>query len=213
MEDDIVRKIRAIIKKEEQINEDNIRILLILIRKLLDKMDNSDNEKFLILRLFCNWSLHNEITNSNTGLRILANINDTLVKIKNTKNNITIQNLMSQSIGFPKLRKELMLLLSIYDINTYPISKTIVWVEYVRRILEIIRDVPLAFPKLSNLDPTKQKIYNQIAENAIKTGAGVISIKISNYLYPDEVSEKLSLFIKTEDTTTIIIPLLIDVRL
>jgi hypothetical protein len=70
---------------------------------------------------------------------------------------------------------------------------------------------------LSKLDESKQKIYNKIAKNPIKPGAGVISIKISKIdntaFGMKEKGEIMCLIIRTEDTTTTIIPLLIDVRL
>jgi len=57
----------------------------------------------------------------------------------------------------------------------------------------------------------------QIAQNPIKSGAGVVAIQLSLIDYsalgaPNE-GEIMCLLIRTEDTTTTVIPLLIDVRL
>lgn len=92
-----------------------------------------------------------------------------------------------------------------------------VWAIFISNLIEIIRDVPLSFPQLSKLDTTKQRIYKQIAQNPIKPGAGVISIQISRIncdaLGVVGTGEVMCLLIRTEDTTTTVIPLLIDVRL
>jgi len=75
----------------------------------------------------------------------------------------------------------------------------------------------LSFPKLSALDKTKRKVYDHISRNAIKPGAGVISTQISNVDYDalgaKDIGERMCLLIRMEDTTTIVVPLEIDVRL
>ncbi|MGD0209511.1 MAG: hypothetical protein ABSC14_00860, partial [Desulfomonilia bacterium] len=172
---------------------------------------------YLIIRLFCNWVAHIEITNSNTGLRILAEINDAFVNVKDSINTKEIQNKVSSAIGYPALRKELKSFLGRIGVDDTLVSDNRVWTIFITNLIEIIRDVPLSFPQLSKLDATKQKIYKQIAQNPIKPGAGVISIQISRINY-DALGAKgkgnlMCILIKTEDTTTTIIPLLIDVRL
>jgi len=217
MEDDLITKIRNTIAKNESLEEADVRSLMILIRKLLDKMPQSDQQSFLIIRLFCNWVAHIEITNSKTGLRILSEINDALVNVKNSTDMKEIQTKMSTAIGFPTLRKELKLFFHHIDADDTLVSDNKVWAIFLTTLIEIIRDVPLSFPQLSKLDPTKQNIYEQIAQNPIKPGAGVISILISRINYGalgiKGAGDIMSLLIKTEDTTTTVIPLLIDVRL
>jgi hypothetical protein len=212
MKDDLIIKIKRIIDQKNLISEDEVRSLMGIIRKILDKID-PNNCKYLILRLFCNWSAHTEITNSNTGLRILAKINDTLVEIKDMDSNFEIRCKISEAIGFVSLRRELANFFKEENISDILISDNKLWSIYLDHLIEIIRDVPISFPPLSELDETKIKIYNEISQNPIKPGAGVISILISLFAYPKEGEEIMSIFIRTEDTTTLVIPLLIDVSL
>ncbi len=212
MEKDIITKIKTIILKKENINEEEVRSLMILIRKILDKMSEPEKNLYLTLRLFCNWIAHNEITKSNTGLRILAKINDTLVSIKNSQDIIEMRGKMSQAIGFSVLRGELKLFFDQINVNDIFVSDKNIWAVFLNHLIEIIRDVPLSFPSLSSLDSTKQRIYDQIAQNPIKVGAGVVSLKICLVKYPLPTDEIMCLCVRTEDTTTVI-PLLIDVRL
>lgn len=217
MEDDLINKIKKTVAKNKNLEEADVRSLMILVRKLLDKMSRSDQKLYLIVRLFCNWVAHIEITNSNTGLRILAEINDTFVSVINSTDTNEIQTKISSAIGYPALRKELKSFFGYIGVDDNLVSDNNVWAIFIANLIEIIRDVPLSFPQLAELDPTKQKIYKQIAQNPIKPGAGVISIQISRINY-DALGAKgtgdiMCLLIRTEDTTTTVIPLLIDVRL
>jgi len=217
MEDDIITKIKTTLVINKNIKEADVRSLMILVRKLLDKMPKSDQNSYLIIRLFCNWVAHIKITQSNTGLRILAEINDALVSVKNSKDTNEIQTKISQAIGYPALRKELKSFFSHIGVDDTLVSDNNVWAIFITNLIEIIRDVPLSFPQLSKLDLTKQKIYKKIAQNPIKPSAGVVSIQISRINYDalgaQEIGDIMCLLIRTEDTTTTVIPLLIDVRL
>lgn len=107
MEYDLIRKIKKTVAKNANLEEADVRSLMILVRKLLDKMSQSDQKLYFITRLFCNWVVHVEITDSNTGLRILAEINDTFVNVKSSTDTNEIQTKLSSAIGYPALRKEL----------------------------------------------------------------------------------------------------------
>lgn len=211
MEKDIIKKIAGVASKHRNINEADIRSMMILVRKFLDAYDQNS---FLILRLYCNWVAHNEITKSNTGLRVLAEINNTLVKVKSTTDTNEMQNLISQAIGYPLLRNELKTVFGLIGIDNTLITDNNAWSVFINHLIEIIRDVPLSFPPLSNLDPAKLKIYEKISNNPIKEGAGVISIQLSNVDYDElgaeNIGEILCIIIKTEDTTTVVIPFTVD---
>lgn len=216
MKDDLIRKIRSTVSKNENLEEADVRSLMILIRKLLDIMPESDQKSFLVIRLFANWVAHIEITQSNTGLRILSAINSALVSIKDSTDIIAMQTKMSEAIGFPALRKELKLFFDHIGVDDALVSNNHAWAILISHLIEIIRDVPLSFPRLSALDATKRKIYEEIAQNPIKPGAGVIAVKISLIDYAalgaQEPGNTMCLLIKMEDTTTIVMPLLIDAR-
>lgn len=215
MEDDLITKIRETVSKKEKIEEADIRSLMIIIRKLLDMMSSADQQLFLIIRLFANWAVHVEITNSNTGLRVLSAINDVLVAFKSADTD-AMRARISQEIGFSALRKEIKIFFDRIGIDDNLVADNYVWSVFVTNLIEIIRDVPLAFPPLSTLNKQKRKIYDKIARNPIKPGAGVILIQISlvdyDALGAKNTGEIMSLLIRTEDTTTIVMPLLIDVR-
>ena len=216
VKNDLITKIRKTVSKKEALEETDVRSLMILVRKLLDKMPPSDQQLFLIIRLFANWSVHIEITQSNTGLRLLSAINDALVTYKSAQTD-ALRIGISQEIGFPALRREMKLFFSNLGIDDTAVSDNHIWAVFVIHLIEIIRDVPLSFPKLCALDKTKRKVYDHISRNAIKPGAGVISIQISNVDYDalgaKDIGERMCLLIRMEDTTTIVVPLEIDVRL
>jgi len=213
---DLIAKIRETVSKKEVLEEADVRSLMILVRKLLDQMQQSDQQSFLITRLFANWAVHVEITQSNTGLRILSAINDALVSFKSADTD-ALRDGISKEIGFAALRREMKLFLDNIGIDDTIVSDNHVWSVFVNHLIEIIRDVPLSFPPISTLDKTKRKIYDQIAHNPIKPGAGVVAIQISNVDYSaigaKGIGTIICLVVRTEDTTTIVVPLSVDVKL
>jgi hypothetical protein len=216
MEDDLIRKIRDTTLKSSNLEETDVRSLMILIRKVLERMRESNQQAFLIIKLFSNWSAHTAITQSNTGLRLLSAVNNALVSIRNSTDIVAMQCAMSNAIGFPALRKEMGLFLGRIGVDDRLVSDNLIWSVFVTHLVEIIRDVPISFPELSSLDKTKRKIYEEIAQNPIKPGAGVVAAQISQVDYgaigAPEAGRNMCLLIRTADTSTVVMPLLIDVR-
>lgn len=211
--EDIKIKIQSSLNHGTKITEDQIRSLMILVRKQLELMTDSDRLQFLTLNLFCNWCAHVEITQSNIGLRILAKINDTLVRVKNSKTDQILTE-MSKAIGFEVLRSELCTFLDIIEVS-HRLDYKAEWSAFLSHLLEVIRDVPLAFPPISELNNGAKKIYQKIIQNPIKAGAGVIRVVISKVDYGalgvEGAGELWCLLVQTEDTTTIVVPLRISI--
>jgi len=201
----IIDKILKVINKKETMEETDACYLMVTFRKILDGMEPSDQQQFLVLRLFCNWVVHIEITNSTTGLRILSAINNALVKYKSASID-EFQVGISNEIGFIALRRELKDFFKKLEIIDTLVSDDRVWGKFVSHLVEIILNIPLTFPELSKLDKAKQKIYKKIAQNSIKPGAGVVLIQISNIDYGNG-KIFLCLVIMTEDTSKIIVPI------
>ena len=219
MRDDIESKINLLFEVGPIISEDQVRSLMILVRKRLELLTDSERLNYLVLNLFCNWCAHIKIDQSNSGLRIIARVNDTLVAVKDLKDSNEIQLELSKSFGYVSLRRELLLFLTNIGLIPYVEVSTMgndIWGHFITHLLEIIRDVPLEFPSLNSLDKTKQKIYDQIAHNSIRPGAGIIAMKITKVDYSKmglkDTGELLSLCISLEDTTTIVVPLLLNVN-
>ncbi len=212
---DLIEKMGNTASKNEALEEEDVRTLMILARKLLD-LEPTLNTQFLIIRLFANWAVHVEISRSNIGLRILSAINDALVTNKSADTG-ALCNGISKEIGFPSLRKELKQFFDFFHIVDTIASNDRVWAVFVTHLIEIIRDVPLSFPPISTLDKSKRKIYDAIACNSIKPGAGVVAIRISMIDYGShgakDVGKRMCLVIMLEDTTTIAVPLIIDARI
>ena len=136
VEDDLITKIRKTVSKNEGLEEADVRSLMILMRKLLDRMTQADQQQFLIIRLFANWAVHIEITKSNTGLRILSAINDALVTFKSADTD-KMRIGISKEIGFAALRKEMKLFLNYNAISDSLVTDNKVWaVSLQRKILK-----------------------------------------------------------------------------
>lgn len=208
MKSEMTSKIQRLVTFGTKLDEDQTRSLMILVRKEIELMSDVDRQKFTVLTLFCNWSAHTKIDQSMSGLRMLYRINDALVRVKQADTN-TILTEMTKAIGFNVLRSELLLFLRQIGINE-TISDD-AWRTLLDNLIEIIRDVPLSFPLVRELKPPERKIYEQIAKNPIKPGAGVVKVILSKIDYKklglEDGGEILCLLVRTEDTTTIVIPL------
>jgi len=216
MEKDMIAKINEVFEKGAQMTEHELRSAMVLTRKMLELMPERARSQYLLLNLFCTWAVHTEITQSNTGLRILAKVNDALVGVRHSGNPTEMGLKMSGALSFVELRRELQKFIGQGALNDKVVSDDKIWgLAFLPHLIEILRDVPLSFPHV--LDPGKQRIYDQIAQNPIKPGAGVISICLSRVNYEavgaKGLGERLCVLIKTADTTTVVIPLKIDVRL
>lgn len=217
MKDNLLEKIKNILDKRTSISEDEIRSLMILLSKMLELMTEDEKRRYLTLNLFCNWCKHTKISQSNTGLRIIAHVNDILVRVKSSKDISEIQSNLSEAIGYVALRKEIISFLNFTGLDTDNVKDNSIWAHILTHILEIIRDVPLEFPPISSLDSTKLGIYNRIATNPIKPGAGIVMMKITEIDYSKlgvpNGSKLFSLYLKSEDTTNLIVPLLMNASL
>lgn len=213
MEKDLITKIQNLLNQGSRISEDEVRSLMILIRKRLELEPEPSRVQYSTLNLFCNWAAHTEITQSLTGLRVLGRINDALVRVKGSTDLKKIQMEIARAIGFNTLYSEIVLFFKNVGV-THSLSDKTIWGVILGHLIEIIRDVPLAFPTVGQLKGAAQKIYKQIAQNPIKPGAGAILIKLSMVNY-DRLGAKglgdiMCLLVRTEDTTTVVVPLKVE---
>ncbi len=210
MERDIAKKIQEIVRREADITETDVRLLLVHIRKRLELIPR---DRFSTLSLFCTWTLHTGITNSVPAFRLLKRVNDALVNTK-TAGTRTVVTEVVDAIGFDLLRFELKDFLDEAHIS-HNFTDNKLWINFHKHLLEIIRDIPIVFPPLTSLklgSKTRQ-IYDQIIQNPVKPGFGVVSITLSYQDYDalglraKGVKEVLCLTVLTEDGTSILIPL------
>ena len=208
MEKDLLFKIHRILHEGSQVVEDEVRSLMVLVRKRLELTSESARVQYLTLILFCNWAAHTKITQSITGLKVLGRINDALVEGKNGNGN-EVQAKVSRAIGFDSLYSEMLLFLQNNQVPN-ELNKQEVWQIFLQHLIEIIRDVPLAFPPATKLKKDARAIYQQVVQNPIKPGAGVVSIKLSNVDYnalgAKGVGEIVCLILELEDSTQIVVP-------
>lgn len=209
MKIDMKNKIAELIKLKNAIDEHQTRSLMILLRKNFELISEDNKKNFSILNLFCNWSAHTKIDQSITGLKIIARVNDAFVKIKDSQNISEIQLEITNAVGFTELRSEFEAFLAYIGVEE--IIEDDQWLVILNNLIDIIKDVPLTFPELSKFKPAVQKIYERIAKNPIKPGSGVIMIILSIIDYEKlgihNMGEVVCLLIRTEDSTTTVVPL------
>jgi len=121
-----------------------------------------------------------------------------------------VRNELTGAIGFGACRDELGTLLNEIGIR-HKLTQEEHWRPLLGQLMELIRDVPLSFPRVGDLRGRARKIYEGIAQNPIKAGAGVVAITLSRVDYgllgALDHGELMCLLIRTEDGVTIVVPL------
>jgi hypothetical protein len=142
MEVDVRSKIGNLIARDS-LEESHVVHLMILLRKTLDHMLKSDGKKFPTIRLYCNWSVHTFIDQSQLGEEIIINIHEKIVELMSVSDNNRLIRELSKLLSWTEFKTELVDLLAkigIADVLTTDDSK---WKQFIKHILEIIRDSPL----------------------------------------------------------------------
>lgn len=201
-------KLQRIANKGITTSEDEVRSFMILVRKSMELMNDQDRQYYSTLNLFCNWVAHTKINQSIAGLRTLATINDVLVKVKSASGSSNVLDPLTRAIGFEQLYSQLVAFLNTTGI-AHRLDDKGIWGLWVDHLIEIISDVPITFPPITDLNNRARKIYDSIVANPIKPGAGVISIQLSEVDYSAFGWQGVHtcILITTEDTTTIICPI------
>jgi len=143
-------------------------------------------------------------------MEILKNLNDTLVKMKDTKNNNELLNGITNVISFLGLQKQLNEFFEMIGAKSF--SNRDEWTNFVRNYIEIVLNCPLILPE--KINKKIRPYYDSIVSNPLKPGMWVIGFAISR---PDKTifagtkvaihTKFLSLVILTSDTTRIVAPL------
>lgn len=208
---DITKKIEGLLSHKKPLDEDQVRSLMSLLRKGIELLPDADKQKFSVLNLFCDWCLHIKITRSR-GLRTLAQVNDALVRISKSTDATYMRREITKAMGLDTLRSEMISLLNRMGIQSNLKEDGVWFGNLLDHLMEIISDTPITFPSTSKLKGKTLKIYKQISSNPIKPGAGVKKIYIRKIDF-DKLGipgggRLWSILIKTEDTTTVVIPLM-----
>lgn len=212
MEDEIAEKINKLLVKGALLSESEVSHLMTLIRKYLDQLDDAKLAKFTLLNFFCDWALHKKIDRSIPAMEILKNLNDTLVKTKNTSDLNEVLDSITGVISFLGLQKQLEDFFQMIGLQNKSLSGREEWINFIRNYIEIVLNCPLVLPM--KINRKIKPFYDAIITNPLKPGMWVVGFVISR---PDKtvfagtkvaiLTKFLSLVILTSDTTRIITPL------
>jgi hypothetical protein len=146
--------------------------MMVHIREILERSKNKD--KFPILNLYCNWTVHTEIEGSTPGYRILARITDILM---NSNDPNIWDHQISQELSSAILRQELITLFSENRISTHIFDSAATWTMFGQHFFKAILNKKLRYPQ----NPAIKTIYNGVVDKAgSRMGEIAISIKLQS---------------------------------
>lgn len=217
MKYDIQSKLNKLCQKES-ITESEVVHLMVLVRKHLEHLDNEGSHDYQKLKFFCDWTLHIAIEYSIPAMEILVQLNETVVRLKQTPNNDLLMKEITKVISFPLLKQQLhkiLLSIGIKDRLTTVPSR---WLNFLEKYTEIIRDQVIAFPERIDTQDRRLRIlqpfYEKIKSNPIKEGCWTMGLSLSlvneSFFKAKTALSKISLFcliLYASDTTRVVIPL------
>ena len=210
MQDDVAEKLTALASCQEPLSESEVSHFLTLCRKYLDHIPREEFAKYPILKFFSNWALHITIDRSREGMEILKRLNDTLVEVASIPNNDLVISRLTAILSFPQLRREIGELLELIGVPD-PIDKDQVrWKDFVRHLIEIIRDCPVEVGDVADMPRWAQEGYEAIQANPIKEGGwlvGVAVVEVDYGRFSKDGKNEICLEMLMSDTTHIMIPL------
>ena len=134
---------------------------MVFTRELLEV--GSAKDRFAVLNLFCNWTVHTELEGSTTAYRLLAKITEIVLETDDPE---ARARLISQELSSAKLRQEFIELHSENHISTLIFRSAAGWVMFGGHLFKAILDKPLAFPPNPETHPRAGPIYREMVAKA-----------------------------------------------
>ena len=209
MEDDVTRKIAALVSRQERLTESEASHLMTLFRKRLEHMQPEERQPYPILKFFCNWAMHITLDRSSEGVAILRRINDILVECSGDKTDL-IPGKVTEVVSFRQLRRQMRRLIGWLRVEPALVDGQGQWESFVRHLIEIVRDCPLVFGATMARDA--QAAYAAVRANPVSNRAWVAGVSLVEVDYGQLGGNSvpgrlLCIHVLLSDTTHIVIPI------
>ena len=134
---------------------------MVFTRELLEATLTKD--RFTVINLFCNWTVHTELEGSTPAYRLLARVTDIFLK---TDDPDTRAHLISEHFSSAQLRQEFIGLYSENEVPTLIFESAAGWVMFAGHLFKAILDKPLTFPPNPATHARAGAIYTEMIETA-----------------------------------------------
>lgn len=162
-------------------NKEDVCYLMVWIRKRLERLDRKEQNKYSLLRLFCDWTLHSKIDKSPQALKILKELNSSLAAFNFEKKDrdkfYALINRLSTTVSFSRFRKELILFLPVGHLSRSFIEDDEHWKPFLNFLTEIISGAPLKLhigKTMPNRIEKFPKLFPHFLQNAHVTGLALV---------------------------------------
>jgi len=147
---------------------------MVFTRELLEA--TSAKDRFSVLNLYCNWTVHTELEGSRVAYRLLSNVADILLS---TDDPVERSQLISEELSSARLRQQFIDLYSENEILTLIFESAAGWVMFGMHFFKSILGKPLTFPKDAANHPGAGAIYNEMLEKAgTRSSSVALSIRL-----------------------------------
>lgn len=166
--------------------------VLFVMTQLRQLIENKGlQEKYKFLNLYCNWTVHTEISGSNTGYRILEYITDAFIAQNgDPENTMWINDAVIEGLSLHNLLDDIIKIGQGYNISTS--SKFLNldnWIPFASILLDILIEKPLCFPKV--LNNKAKEIHDSIIAKANRSTGGDLNAVIGILFTRDKETDEL----------------------
>ncbi|MCL5772962.1 MAG: hypothetical protein M1536_01085 [Firmicutes bacterium] len=149
-------------------SKESITYIMAQCRLLIE--ENNLQEKYKFLNLYCNWTLHTEISGSKTAYRILEYLTDSLISHNQDPiNSKWINDAIIEGLSLHKLLEDLINVGQEYNItSSSKFSDLNIWKPFTKTLVDILAERPLNFPTL--ITNSSKSTYDSIIKKAEDSG-------------------------------------------
>ena len=159
-------RLESLLKKAKRLRRLDgsvVRDVIATTRELLEAQ--RAQSQFPVATLYCNWSLHNQISGSFTALRCLETVTKRLKSVTGPSANVDsfLQFLSEQVFQVDSLRNELNIIARHYDLPDYLFSADQNWALFVALLLEGLVGKQLQYPSGADIpaDPADSDLLRK----------------------------------------------------
>ena len=196
--DRICKEINKTLQKPAFRNGD-VTYIMSNFRLLIEEKKLQD--KYIFLNLYCNWSLHSEISRCRTAYRILEFLTDSFINhYKDPKNSRWINDLIIEGLSLHKLLEDIINIGQEYKIiAASKFSDLNSWILFAKVLVNVLIERPLTFPE--PMTSSAKPIYDSIIKKATDSGYKDISAVVGiQFIYFPEFPTQQHWEIKTLHT-------------
>jgi len=147
---------------QNDLSKSDVVNLMTQLRICLESADRK--QQFRYLNMYCNWTVHPQLSQSAPAFEVLESLADTLVGHPNAPGSPGFFKDVTKSLLFDELRDDCRNFATEFAIPVTFCTDAGIWYEFVKMIISILLERTLEFPDPARMRPNVRAIYDRIEQ-------------------------------------------------